>query len=118
MSAGPELGVERERKNVETCSSCSNFVLAVRVRKIKLSFREKNVVVEDLFEGELNSYGNEVDGPRFSDMNDSDKEGDDAEREIKDVEAEDWALGAMYTPRGFKNEIVIDKDGEGCALFW
>ena len=77
----------------------------------------KNVVVEDVFGGELNGYGGDVGEVSFMDTMDSDEEDKDERKEVKDLEVEGWDLGVTYTPRGFKKEVVVDKDGEECAAF-
>ncbi|KAF2865205.1 hypothetical protein BDV95DRAFT_599866 [Massariosphaeria phaeospora] len=116
VSAGPEVGTQASKHESEACGLCSDVVWAVRMRKIHLSFWDKEMVLKDVFGGELCSYGDVA--PRRDAIERT--AGDDvaSRKEVENADLEEDDLGVRYTPRGFRTTAAEDEFGEACAVFW
>ncbi|KAF2648654.1 hypothetical protein K491DRAFT_698749 [Lophiostoma macrostomum CBS 122681] len=115
LSAGPEASLKSSRAQKESCVSCSDFVWAVRVRKVKLTFWKKEVKTEDIYGGDLHSIDDE---PGEVDFAISESSEEEEERKIVGGEMENWDMGATFEPKGFVKETVADEFGEECAACW
>jgi hypothetical protein len=115
FSAGPEIGIKTSTTKKETCGSCSDFVWAVRVRKVKLSFWKKTLEVSDVYGRDLYGVDDEMSEPAFADFESSDEEED---RSIMGGEVESWDMGATFEPQGFVKQMATDENGEECAVCW
>ncbi|KAF1967170.1 hypothetical protein BU23DRAFT_603062 [Bimuria novae-zelandiae CBS 107.79] len=110
MAAGAEVGVRVATAETESWGSCSDFVWAVRYRRVRLSFFSNRVVAEDVFGGELVSHN-----PGMISSSESSEEEEEPERELNGADVEDGDVGLGFTPRGFRKEVVVDEEGEECA---
>ena len=115
FSAGPEVSLKSSRAHKESCVSCSDFVWAIRVRKIKLTFWKKEVKTEDVYSGDLHGIDDELGESNFTISESSDEE---EERQIVGGELESWDMGATFEPKGFVKEMVVDEYGDECAACW
>ncbi|KAF2637319.1 hypothetical protein P280DRAFT_531116 [Massarina eburnea CBS 473.64] len=92
FTAGLQVGVEKKGCEREVVGHCTDFVWAIRTRKIRLSFWDGRAKVEDVYGGDLHGVegNNDFD---FSGIGDSDEDEDDGEKEVEKGEIELSDLG-------------------------
>lgn len=117
VSAGSSLAEKISHMEQESCTSCSDFVWAVRMRKVRISFWSKRLVSRQIRGGELSSCAENTNGS-IDDGWGVNEESEDEEREIEGIELEGVDLGVRYTPKGFRKANVVDEFGEECAGLW
>lgn len=116
ISAGPELGIHSPQNVKQSYTSCSDFVWAIRLRKIRVSFWNRSMRSKEMYGGQLSAYGDDV----LQDTERSEMQYDrpNETTEVDDMELDDQDLGLRFTPNGFKRDFVIDEFGHDCAVIW
>lgn len=117
VSAGSSLAGKITHTEQESCTSCSDFVWAIRIRKVRISFWSKRLTSRQVCGGELSSCVENTSGG-INDGWDVNEESEDEEREIEEIELEGVDLGVRYTPKGFRKTNMVDEFGEECAGLW
>ncbi|KAJ4304851.1 hypothetical protein N0V90_000379 [Kalmusia sp. IMI 367209] len=115
ISEGPKANLELSSSVKETYNFSFDFVWAVRVRKIHLSFWGKKLVVKDVFGGQLCGVESGSEGPYLDDMCKK-PVGDSKEKELNGVEVEVVVLRVHYTPKKFNKGTGRDEFGKECVV--
>ena len=113
VSTGLQFGVRISKKETETWGSSSDFVWAVRYRRISLNFFSSRPIAKDVCGAQL--LGIDTETSSSSDDSDDEEEQNDEEKTFKDFEVDDHDVGLDYTPRGFEKLTTFDEDGEECV---
>ncbi|KAF1958494.1 hypothetical protein CC80DRAFT_592177 [Byssothecium circinans] len=122
VSAGPQAGIKETAGESEDMGHCSDFVWAVRTRRIRLGGLDVRVKVGDVYGGDLHGYGEgsgEGDDDDFGGVDGSDEE-EVVEVEKGELEAFDLGVGLGVGDQleGFVKKVVVDEGGEQCAVLW
>ncbi|KAF2107481.1 hypothetical protein BDV96DRAFT_301997 [Lophiotrema nucula] len=117
VSAGPEVAVQKSRDVIESCEGCTDFVWAVRLRRIRLTFLEKEVVHREVYGGQLSSVHSNMGELQVPSMIDSDEDLDEG-KELEGAVLDEEDTGLAFIPRGCLSATVVDEDEEPCVAFY